>query len=502
MKRIFIYLFLIILPLISSCDKWLDVKPTTQETTDELFGSYAGYCNALNGCYIKLKNRDIYGEKLTMSNIESMAQLWRVDQNGRLQDYELKAFNYDGDNAKAAANSIYAGLYNVVAQANMIINSMDTYGSVIKDPVSKAIIEGEAYAIRAFCHFDALRLFGQVPNGATINVSLPYAETVSQISLPKYYNYNDFVAKVEADLNKAESILKDKDPIFKYTFDYLNIFNASQIDNTVLDDDFHGYRQSRFNYWAVKALQARFYMYIGNKEKAYTIAKSIIEAKGVDGNDLITLSGLNDINAGYLACPSECLMMLNVHNIMSYSPTVLAAGSAQIRESHLVITNEQLTKLFEGQQTASHNRFNILWNRTLMNPSGNIFPVLMKYNYNNTTSISTYLELTKRQVVPILRLSEMYLIVLETTNDLTEANTLWAKYQLSHNVLISGNTFATLDAVRAEVINEYRREFYGEGHMFYTYKRLKSPTMLWRTEPVTEANYIVKLPVSEFNPNN
>lgn len=126
----------------------------------------------------------------------------------------------------------------------------------------------------------------------------------------------------------------------------------------------------------------------------------------------------------------------------------------------------------------------------------------MKYNYNTATSVSTNLELTKRQIVPILRLSEMYLIVLETTNDLSEANALWNKYQVSHNVLLTENAFATLDAVRSEVINEYRREFFGEGHMFYTYKRLKSPDMLWRAEPVTEANYILKLPVSEFNPNN
>jgi hypothetical protein len=501
MKRIFIYTLLIILPL-TSCNKWLDVKPTTQVTTDELFSSYAGFSNALNGCYIKLKARNIYGEKLTMSNIESMAQHWRIIQNSRLQDFELKNFNYDGDNAKEAASSIYAGLYNVIAQANMIINNIDTYGSVIKDPVSKAIIEGEAYAIRAFCHFDILRLFGQLPTGATINISLPYAETVSNTTMPKYYNYSEFIAKIESDLNKAESTLKDKDPIFNYTFNYLNTFNASQIDNIVLDDEFHGYRQNRFNYWAIKALQARFYLYVGKKERAYTIAKSVIEAKGADGNDLITLSGLNDINSGYLACPSECLMMLNVHDIMTYSPTVLAAGTAQVRETHLVITNDQHTKLFEGQQTASHNRFNSLWNRSMMDPSGNMYPVLMKYNYNSSTSVSPYLELTKRQVIPILRLSEMYLIVMETTNDLTEANTLWSRYLLSHNVLQTGDAFTSLEVVRSEVINEYRREFFGEGHMFYTYKRLNSPNMLWRTAPISEANYIVKLPVSEFNPNN
>lgn len=501
MKRKLQYCLLAFLLITTSCDKWLDVKPGNQATTDELFSTYSGFCDALNGCYIKLKDRTIYGEKLTMSNIESMAQLWITTQSSLPTDYELANFKYDGDNAKSSVSSIYSGLYNTIAQANMIITNLDKYGSVIKDPVSRALIEGEAYAIRAFCHFDVLRLFGQLPANQTINISLPYAEFVSSSVLPQYYNYSQFVSKIEADLKKAEDLLKSNDPIFKYTFSYLNSFNASQTDNIKLDDEFHGYRQNRFNYWAVKALQARFYLYTGNKEKAYSISKSIIEAKDVDGNDLITLSGSSDITAGYLACPTESLMMLNSFSIMDYTPNILAAGSTQIRNTHLVISQDQLNKLFEGQNTASNNRFNQVWDRTLMNPSGVIFPNLKKYFYNTSSSLSSYLNITKRQIIPLLRLSEIYLIAIETSTDLNEVNTLWTKYQLSHNVLITNNVFTDLNQVKNEIVNEYRREFYGEGQMFFTYKRFGSTTMLWKTGTVTESNYIVPLPVTEFNPN-
>ncbi|OFY42723.1 MAG: hypothetical protein A2X18_13625 [Bacteroidetes bacterium GWF2_40_14] len=498
MKKIFLYGFTALLLLATSCNKWLEVKPDNQKTTKELFSTYSGFCDALNGCYIKLKNQSIYGEKLTMSNIESMAQLWRVDQTSRPADYELMNFDYTGDNAKSAIRNIYAGLYNVIAQANMIINNIESRGSVIPEASTRAMIEGEAYAIRAFCHFDVLRLFGQLPKNATVQVSLPYAESVSSESLPHYYDYTQFVAKIEADLEKAELLLKDNDPIFKYTFTYLNDFVVS---GDIVIDDFLGYRQNRFNYWAVKALLARFYLYTGITTKAYTIAKSIINAKGVDGNALITLSGATDILADYLACPSECMMMLNAYSIMDYSPNILGAGYPPIRTNHLVITQSQLNELFEDQSPASNNRYNDVWDRSTMDANGTIYPVLKKYYYDTDVLVSDYINLTKRQVIPLIRLSEMYLIVMETTADLNEANSLWMAYQLSHAVLPTQDAFASLDEVKTAVFNEYRREFYGEGQMFYTYKRTGATSMLWRTITVNESDYIVPLPDTEYNPN-
>ena len=57
--------------------------------------------------------------------------------------------------------------------------------------------------------------------------------------------------------------------------------------------------------------------------------------------------------------------------------------------------------------------------------------------------------------------------------------------------------FESLEAAKAEIVNEYRREFIAEGQMFFTYKRLGSSTMLWNNTQIKEENYIVPVPASE-----
>ncbi len=494
MKNIFLYGSVLLLLLATSCDKWLDVKPQNQKTTEELFSSYNGFCDALNGCYIKLKDRDIYGEILTMGTIESMGQLWQEDVSSlHPADYELMTYDYDGEEAKAVIEDIYANLYNTIAHANMIINNMEEYGSSIDDESTRAVIEGEAYAIRAFCHFDVLRLFGQLPNNATTTVSLPYAEVVSTSELPAYYAFDDFVAKIEADLNRAESLLENNDPVFTYTFDELNSPGDIEDEDSSFDGGFLGYRQNHFNYWAVKALKARLYLYTGNTTQAYTTAKSIINATGADGNPLIELSTAEDVANGYNASPSECLMMLNAYDIATYSQDVLATGSS-ILISAYYLSEDQLEELFEGQVTASDARYLNLWDGSLLTIHGTTSRTLAKYYSEEDISYKT-------QVIPLLRLSEMYLIVMETTTDLSEANTLWAEYQLARNVLLGSDVFAGLTELREAMPGEYRREFFGEGQMFYTYKRMGSTSMLWGSDAVSETNYIVPLPDTEYDPN-
>lgn len=66
---------------------------------------------------------------------------------------------------------------------------------------------------------------------------------------------------------------------------------------------------------------------------------------------------------------------------------------------------------------------------------------------------------------------------------------------------IPAEGFKSQEDLRAEIVNEYRREFFGEGQMFFTYKRMGATTMLWRNEDVSEENYIVALPDTEYNPN-
>lgn len=74
------------------------------------------------------------------------------------------------------------------------------------------------------------------------------------------------------------------------------------------------------------------------------------------------------------------------------------------------------------------------------------------------------------QIIPLLRMSEVYLIAMETSSDLDEINEWYHDYMLAHSVVLNEAGFSALSEVSGEMVNEYRREFYGEGQMFYTYK--------------------------------
>ena len=189
---------------LASCNDWLDITPETEVRQDDLFSSYKGYKEALAGCYTSMASRDLYGEKLTMTDIECLANLWNTPNGNRCPElYYMHYHYYDTDETRSAIKAIYGGLYNVIVQTNAIINNLTANPSSIKGDQQRNVVEGEARAIRAFCHFDALRLFGQMPQNGERTVSLPYSESNDINTLPPYYGFNDFANNVINDLDIA-----------------------------------------------------------------------------------------------------------------------------------------------------------------------------------------------------------------------------------------------------------------------------------------------------------
>ena len=162
---------------------------------------------------------------------------------------------------------------------------------------------------------------------------------------------------------------------------------------------------------------------------------------------------------------------------------------------HLASEN-MLDELFEGENINSHNRYANLWNPRLKDSSSALWCGFMRYCYDEekVTNPSVYY-----QIVPMLRTSEMYLIVMETSTDLAEINQLYRDYMIAHDVA-NMTEFSSLADVRTWIVNEYRREFYGEGQMFFTYKRLGETTIKWLKTPADENTYIIPLPETEYDP--
>ena len=491
MKHIYVLILLAIGAM--SCNEWLDVRPDTEQKEEDQFSSEKGFYDAMTGVYMSMASRDIYGERLTMSNIESMANLWYIeDETSRYEDLYLMRHDYTSDYGRSAIETIYAKLFNTIAQANMIIKYAEERTDVFTDTTVRATLAGEAYGIRAFCQFDVLRLFGQMPQNASRQVELPYSETTSIFEIPPYYGFDAYVEKLKADLQAAESHLLNNDPLFTYTF--------SQLNGGGTDNEYMMYRQSRMNYWAVKALKARVHLYLGETTEAYQTAKEIIEATGPDGQPVRTMSGITDM-PNYNLLPSECLFHLSKYDLMDYTPGILIGNTPNARfSSELVLTASMLTDLFAGETTGSNNRYASCWRKGTNAPqdaSGNRYPVTTKYYIDENAENQTFYY----QIIPMLRMSEVYLIAMETSENLDEVNAWYQEYMREHKDETKPD-FASLTEAREWIINEYRREFFAEGQMFYTYKRTGATSMLWRATPVNENDYILPLPDTEYNPNN
>ena len=491
-KKLYIALTLL-LCLSTSCNDWLDVKSETEEKEDDLFETYEGFRSALTGCYMSMGSQDIYGEKLTMTDIECLANLWyKTTASSTLStNYYLQQHDYESDDAVASIKAMYSGLFNVITQANVVLKHVQEGGEVIKDETVRSVIEGEAYALRAYCQFDLLRLFGQVPVGGTTTVELPYSYTTSLDEMPAYYSFEKYVENLKADITKAEELLKANDPL------------STNKDSS---DDFMENRTFRLNYWAVVALHARMALYLGEKTQAYNLAMSVINAKEEDGDPKFELSGTTDLASGVnrYALPGEGLFKLSKYDLKSYTVNTLIGytdGTSSLTYdtgSRYLLNGLKFRTLFEGVNTASDNRYISVWNKNIKNVYGSTYYAIQKYWYADNAEYASYYH----KFIPMLRLSEMYLIATETAPTLAESNNLYATYQRSHAVLLTSDAFADEAALKDGLLAEYRREFFAEGQMFFTYKRLNSATILWKSPTAaTEADYVLPLPNTEYNPN-
>lgn len=483
MKNIYIISALCCVLFVSACD-FLDVNPKTQVPADKMFMQEAGFEDALNGCYMKMNSKHLYGKFLTLSGVDFLAGYYDRTTSGTLE-HALSNFEFDNSYLKSQIKSTYNEFYNVILQVNDVIVHLDSEQgrNVVKSPEKRNLLMGEALALRAFLHFDILRLFGQVPKNATITVSLPYSE-VTGVDARPLYGFDEYLAKVMNDIEDAEELLKE-DPCRTY--------NLNTHVHAEVKDDFYHYRKYRFNYYAVKALKARVYLYIGDRTNAYKEAMSIIDAKNQDGSDYFALAGDNDFNKSYFAMPSETIMGLSNRGLDNNETERLFKNESN---AFPMLFSKSRCEMMFFFNTASNNRFSRWWGE-VTNATGGLNPYYKKYMQNEGVSDDA-VKLDNKWLVPLFRLSEIYLIAMESTDDLAQANALYTEYMRARNVQVE-EYFQDLSMVQGETVFEMRIEFMAEGQMFYTYKRTGATDMYFDySKTITEDNYVVPVPESEL----
>ena len=308
--------------------------------------------------------------------------------------------------------------------------------------------------MRAFIHFDLIRMWGPMPTQVDESYKyLPYETTVQLENYP-YSNYREYMNKLCADLDSAELLLKQVDPI-------LSAGKSS------------GYRPNRMNYYAVLGLQARVHLWLGEKDEALRYARMVKDATSVDGKKLFSLGSQADLNRN--------------DRVFYASEQLFGVAIEEFDDSRIPDGFKQLTTEVDALYAIKDIRLS-LW---FANNGGYRSP----NKYDNMASSDSQQTKAPSLSVPMIRLAEMYLIIAECA-DLSEAIGMYKEFLASRGLVTTELT----ESNRKEVIQlEYLKEFYAEGQMFYVYKRLGTVTMHWGTKECGEDVYVLPLPLRELN---
>ncbi|WP_316817129.1 RagB/SusD family nutrient uptake outer membrane protein [Pedobacter nyackensis] len=480
----YIVLVLLIALTGTSCQKFLDVKPRTEMPQDVLFSTESGFKDALTGVYIQLKSDAGYGKALTMTTLEQLISSWDVTANSTEQ--RLGLYNFADAGVQQSLANVFGQQYKVIASINAILGHIDAKKSVFK-PGMYEMIKGECLALRAYCHFDVLRLFGPVPTATSIGNQLPYVTVLSNTPNAPV-SFETFKTAMLKDLAEAEALQRDVDPFTKYSMDDFKL--PSQVAVFKPEDDFISYRYLRMNYYAVKALQARAYLWFNDKAKAYESAKFLIDVKNINGTQKFRLGNSSDMTNKDYVLTAEHIFGLYDFDLYTKYGNTFGNGTLKKGTAEATIKNQ-----LYGNSGTDIREAN-LWELITLSNNAKCY-VLKKYQVEQNPS---RLAADFKQI-PMLRISEMYMIAIESA-PLGEAQNLWAAYRNSRNISVT-----TLPAdpvqLQMELLKEYRKEFYAEGQAFYAYKRVNAlkGSVLFTPSNAT-VNYLLPLPKTESSTAN
>lgn len=417
----------------SSCADWFDINPNTDVTAEKLFSTEDGYYSALQGVYVSMTKQSSYGEEFTFGFMDQLAQIYDYMPDGISNPNAI--YTYNGNNAygsKSRIENIWKSSYNAIANTNNLIKWLDKQGSsVVKNPQNLKMLYGEAYALRAFLHFDILRAWGEMSysyNPIEEVKVMPYRTEANSDRKP-LLKTSEVIANILSDLGKAREYLSyEKD---------MNIKKSA-----VMHDD----RRFRLNYHAVNAMLARVHSYNQNSEEAIKYAKEVIENCGLE------------------------LVTGNDQDPALYAETIFGLNLDKMEE--LI-----KSKFTEGDKLTTHLYTNIQKYETIFGVSGtSVGDMRAKstafFRFQGEGKIITRKYTTNNnKIIPLIRLPEMYYILTEMSpiDECAEyINTVRNKrgYSISNNVRIAN------ESERVNALNdEYRKEFFAEGQYFFFLKK-------------------------------
>ena len=519
-------LFLASLFCLGACS-WLDIEPEGEATSDKLFSTGDGYRSVISGVYKAMTTKNLYGVELQFGLVDCISQQytwdWYYSSTDTKNIYrEAKAFNYQDADLRKAIDAIWADGYNVIANANNLIQNLQNASPDIfaGGEMERTMILGEAYACRGLMHFDLCRMFAPAPITGESGLYLPYVDTYPNIQ-PVGIEVKPFLEKVVADLEEGRRLTEafDLSPLGQSMSSSYHSRYEGQLDygmegyqqeNTI--DDFYKGRGFRLSYYAITAILARVYQYMGNDDKAFECANQLLtfQATTIDGNknDMFVsdewwnLQTDNIEDRKYLKMPGNLIFAL--YNEDAYEDYSLDSYFKKKVDDNNVgqwfVIDMRGQGFFKNPETDEDEREK--------DPRGKF--LLFTPDYNNFSSGDYFIsakgycsdsEKIRKdnvKILPVIRTTEMRYILAEVyakRGQFDEAYKLLNKIRENRGMWNPLTQQNTMDKFLRDMVNDAQREYLSEGQLFYLYKRLDYEVQIGNAKrKMTKSEYMFPLP--------
>lgn len=396
-----------------SCKKFIEIPPPENQIISEtVFAEDNSAIATLNGLYSTMmqSSNGFSSGVITLYTGLSADELYYFSSS----DKEQFAKNQIPSNSLVLDSYFWQPAYSYIYQANNCIQGATNSTGISND--TKNIILGESLFIRAYCYFNLINLFGDVP----LILSTDYKTSSNQPrdSVKKIYS------QIIKDLKEAETLLKD---------------------------DYPSLGRVRPNRGAVRTLLARAYLYRNDWANASKYATLVIEGRKYQ------LEG--DLNKVFLANSTEAIWQLGPVN-QGYNTwegvSILPASNSSVPT--YLITPDLMNSFEIGDE-----RKNAWIKPRVFDEDTVYYPYKYKVKQSN--------EITENYT--ILRFSELYLVRSEAEaemGNLTEA--LEDLNTIRRRANIKDFEANNKEAILESIYHERRVELFCEtGHRWFDLKR-------------------------------
>lgn len=418
-----------------SCNNWFDTPPEGNGMGGaEVFNNESSFRDYMNGIYTGLRSNELYGENLTLGGLELLSQSFVPYQ-------EAKAWcklSLNDPFTINLASEVYAKLYAAIYQCNDILERFEQKKELYFIPGSREMMIAEAKALRAFLHFELVRLFSP---SAVVDSSVSRILWVDNIHRRgTTMTTAELTQKVISELDASAQELEKYDPIVTG-----NGYDENSLLGTLPAD-----RMWKLNYYAVLAAQARALMSQNTAEAhsmAYQHLMTIIDSQKYGFVRTISDTDYSFSTESIFALPS------GKAGICAVSKSFFGAGGLGVTFSSQVTVNDlgaddRRRKWFDTDNT-------------------------MFTKFAETSTIANW---KTPPAIPVIKIGEVWLLAAESamkSNRLSEGVLRFNKFIEQRNSLsMQLPENASAEALKTAIDTQYRYEFLGEGVRFLYCKRL------------------------------